>query len=359
MSRLRTLPGSMALFAGPSPATGAHSVSGIKQIYRVRSLDYDVTDSKEDVVVYGRHDAIGRERISPLAVNLSFSYYVTDVENEASLGFDVNTHSSVVGGILQKLTDEKNYFVFITDEGVDSTGLGGANGTVAGFGNGFISSYQIEGAVGSFPTASVQVQALTMIPYEDGSAQDIPAVNVTTGQQITAHQFTIPTASDGDLDKVKVIRPQDISLDLSSAGGLMHNISDACIQSFRISFDLNRQPVECLGSKTYRSREPQFPINVQFQVEALANELVTGASSLDHGCDTGVYAATVYLRNPSCTGNGSIAAKYTLSGLSLESQNWSTSAGGNAQTLSINWIGRLSASGVTDAGFFMSGISSY
>lgn len=358
MSRLRTLPGSMALFAGPSPATGAHSVSGIKQIHRVQSLDYDFSDSKEDISIYGRHDAIGRERVSPIAVNVSFSYYVTDLENEVSLGFDVNTNSSVVGGILQKLKDEKNYFVFITDEGVDASGNGGSSGSVVGFGNGFISSYQVEGAVGSFPTASVQVQALTMIAYADGSSENIPAIDVSTGEQITAYQFTIPTASDGDSDKVKVIRPQDITLDLSSAGGLFHSVNNACIQSFRISFDLNRQPIECLGSKTYRSREPQFPINIQFQVEALASDLVTG-SLLTHQCDTGVYAATVTLRNPACTGNGTLAAKYVLSGLSLESQNWSTSAGGNAQTLSLSWIGQLSASGVTNNGFFMTGIASY
>lgn len=356
MSRLRTLPGTLALFVGPTPATGAHATGSIQQIYRVQSLDYSWSDSKQDVEVYGIHGAIGRDRLSPPTVDLSFSYYLTDLQNEKTLGMTVNNGNSMLSDILLKNSDEKNYFVLVTPEGVDVAGRSGADGDVVGFGNGYVSSYSVEGAVGSFPTASVQVQALTMIGYSDGVTQPIPAVD-SNGAQITSYTYTISTASsnDGGASKPLALRPQDITLDLTGTDVLFHDITNACIQSFRISYDLNRQPVECLGSRTYRTRDVQFPINVQFQVEAFANDLRTG-SLVDFQCLTGLYAAAVTLRDPSCTGGGTIAAKYTLSGLSLESQNWSTSAG-NAQTLSISWVGQITASGNLTRGVFASGVT--
>lgn len=359
MSRIRTNSASMALFVGPTPATGAHASGSIKQIYRLRSLTNEWSDTKQDIETYGTTAPIGRERVSPPEVSFDFSYFISDFENEANLGFVADGVTSCLGSILDESKDEKNYFVLVTPEGVDAVGSSGATygAKVLGFGNSFISSYSVEGAVGGFPTASIKCSALNRRAYGAGGvAQEIPALD-SDGNKITGTPFTIPTATNGSTSKAKVIKPGDISVDISNAGSLFNTVTGVCVQSFNLSFDLNRENIECLGSKVPKSKKAKFPINVQFSVDVLANEIID-YNLVDFLCDTGSYNASVTLRNPNCAGTGSIASKFILKNLSLEGESWNTSVG-SSETKTIRWVGQVGSSNDTGNGVFMSGISSY
>ena len=358
MSRIRTNSASMALFVGPTPATGTHASGSIKQIYRLRSLTNEWNDSKQDIEVYGKTAPIGRERISPPEVSFDFSYYLSDIENEASLGFVVDGVGSCLGSILDESKDEKNYFVLVTPEGVDASGASGATSgaKVIGFGNSFISSYAVEGAVGGFPSVSLKCSALNRRAYSNGVAQDIPALD-SDGNKITGTTFTIPAASDGSANKAKVLKPGDITVDISNAGSLFNTVTGVCVQSFNISFDLNRENIECLGSKIPKSKKAKFPINVQFSVDVLSNEIVEN-NLVDFLCDTGSYNASVTMRKPNCQGTGEIAAKYILRNLSLEGESWNTAAGGS-ETKTIKWIGQIGDTADSGNGIAFSGVSSY
>jgi len=358
MPRIRTNSASMGLFVGPTPATGTHASGSIKPIYRLTALTNSWSDSKNDIVVYGKTAAIGRERINPPEVSFDFSYYLTDFENEASLGFVVDGVNSALGNILNESQDEKNYFVLVTPEGVDASGSGGgtSGAKVVGFGNAFISSYSVEGAVGGFPTASVKCTAMNRRAYSNGVAQEIPALN-SNGNKISGVAFTLPNYTDGSANKAKVIKPQDITVDISNAGSLFNTVTGVCVQSFSISYDLNRESIQCLGSKVPKSKKPQFPINIQLSVDVLSNEIVE-YNLVDFLCDTGVYDASVTLRKPNCQGTGDIAAKYILRNLSLEGESWATSAG-SSETKTITMLGQVAASGDLANGIAFSGISSY
>ena len=359
MARNRAASQSFNLYVGPTPATGTHSATGaIKQIHRLRSIGGpEWSYTRENINIIGKLAAPFRDSLESPTVNLSFSYYLTDLENEASLGFDTAGASSCLGNILQKTQDEKNYFILMVGEGVDAIGKGGADGQVLGIGNGVLSSYSIEGGVGDYATVNVSVEGLNLRGYLDGVSEEIPAINPTTGLQIQGINFTLPTGTIGSGNKPFVIRPGDITVDLSNASPLFVNITGLCVQSFNISFDLSREGIQCLGSKFDKAKELVFPIDVNFSVEVLGND-IKQASLTDFICNTGAYTASVTLRQPTCTGTGSVGAKFTLAGLSLNSESFNLDVNDN-QTVSINWAGQISASGDLANGLFMSGISSY
>lgn len=358
MPRNTTTHDSKLLFVGPTPATGSHTTGNIKQLFRIQSINHSFNFNEENVSQYGAVAAIDRVETEAPTVELDFSYYVVDMINELNLGFSPNTGSSFVGSILSETTHEKNYFIFITDKGTDASGATAADGAVIGFGNGFISSYSIEAAVGGFATANVTVSASNIAGFEDGVAEDIPAVNPTTGERITGTTFTLPApTSNAHANQPSVIRKGDISLDFTDAGALFQDLTTVCPQSFSISFDFAREPVDCLGSRFASSKDPQFPIDVTMTVEFYASDIATGdlASLL---CNRPSYNPVVTLTQPSCDGSGATAAQFTVKNAKLQSQSW-TSSIGPAETVSVTFLGQISNANDTTNGLTASGVTGY
>lgn len=363
MARKRTISQNLALLVSSGVSTGSHG-SNLYQIPGIQSLDYSWANPKQDVQVYGLAAPIARETTDSPEVTLDFSYLVSSANTEYRLGFEtLDGTTSILTRILAGTADEKNYFVFVAPDGQDAVGLSGASSGIGviGIGNGFINSYSIEGAVGGFPTATIQVQGLNFKSYTGGVSQTVPAVDPTTGLEVgAANSFTIPTITNlynagiGGDTLPPVIRPGDITLTLTNAGGIIHDYTAPCVQSFTVSFDMNRQPIQCLGSRFATSRSITFPINVNFEVEMLARDIQTG-SLAQFLCQTGLYTAFVDMRLPDCAGAGARQIGINLRNISLEGQAWSTSVGGDPQTVRTTWVGQVGASTDTTNGLFMSG----
>lgn len=353
MSRTRVISPSQALYVGPSPASGSH-VSGVQQIHRVQSVNFDFNISREGVGQLGSLAEIDSVQTSAPEVSLDFSYLVTDVANEEKLGFVVDGSVSCISGLLSKAEDEKNYFILTTPQGSDANGnaTGPANGSVVGIGNGFLSSYSTEGAVGGFPTASINVEAIHLQGYGSGIDQPIPAVNPVNGQSIVGVNFTIPAAVSGEVGQSTALQAGDITLSLGNSA-LLLDATDLCVQSYSLSFDLSREAIECLGSKYAKSKEITFPIDVSLQVEALMGDLVTGKLN-NLTCNDVGYNMSVTLKQPSCNGDGDVAVVYNMRNAKLDSQSWSTSIG-PAQTVSMNWSAKIGGPEDLANGLFISG----
>ncbi len=363
MARNRTISQSIALLTGPTPATGAHG-SNLNPVWALQSLTYGWTYQKDDVIIYGKGSPLGRESLDPPEVSVQYSYYVTSNFNEKyNCGFTVDGVNGILTAILGG-ADERNYFVFVTPDGTDAIGSSGATSGVRvyGLGNCFLSSYSLEAAVGSFPTASVEVQGLNVKTYTGGVAQPIPAVDPTTGLEVsTGITFTVPyienmtTGANAASIARTVLKPGDITVNITNAGGVFMDYSSTCIQSFRLNFDLNRNPINCLGSRYSAARPVNFPINVNFEVEMLAKEVNTG-SLAEFLCFTGSTSALVNLRLPVCgTGTGANALGFKLINVSLESQNYNTSAGSDPQTVTQTWIGQIGGPTDLTSNVLMSG----
>lgn len=354
-TRTRVISPSLALFVGPSPATGDNT-TGVKQLHRIQSLDYGFNIPLQDVTQFGQLAAIDRINTEGATVTLQASYLITDVVNERALGFSTNGGISVLSGILSKAQDEKNYYILLADEGSDAAGFTANSGSVAGIGNGFISNYSIEAAVGGFPTASFSIEGLNMEGYPVPSGNYLPAINPQNGEIIDTEGFIIPAPVSGYANQPTALRPGDVTLNLGS-GAKFADLSDISVQSFNCSFDLAREPINALGFKYARSKEIQFPINVSFSAEVLAADFKTGSIS-ELLCSSPNNNLSVTIRQPDCAGTGNVALRLNVLNAKLESQQWGATIG-PSQTLTINWTAQVGGPQDVSNGLVMSGVTAY
>tara|TARA_S200002703_G_scaffold29347_1_gene25211 strand:+ start:758 stop:1948 length:1191 start_codon:yes stop_codon:yes gene_type:complete len=396
MARNRIIYQSESLFAGPAPATGFHLITGtstlakgfpttagvacssrVNQIQRVQTANYSFNIARQDVNQFGELAAIDRVILESPTVSLDFSYILGSLVNESNLGFSItksgNTNViSAMSGILNKTTDERNYFIKTVAEGADALGDNpkdagvSAASSVIGIGNAFVTSYSTEGAVGDFPTASVSVEALNMDFVPGVSGNHIPAVTPEDGQKITDNFYALPSGeSNVGASGVSALRPGDIGLsfypngsDSTLAGFTGVSITDAKIQSYTLSFDLARDPLQKLGSKFAFAREITFPVTVSLSVDANLGDLTTGslADAIDEDSN---YDVNIVLNNP---GHGtanpnSAMARYVLKKCKIDSQEYSSDIGSN-KSVSLGFSAQIGGPAQTDVGLFMSGVIS-
>lgn len=158
---------------------------------------------------------------------------------------------------------------------------------------------------------------------------------------------------------VSVIRPGDITISLKKATdgsdptdipGII--INEAPIQSYNISFDLSRSPLQKLGTKFAYARPVDFPITSSFSFDAMVTDLTTGTVVGIVDCDE-EYNATIKLKNKDCGANEYIMS-YELKGLKIDDQSYSTSLGDN-KTVSYSFSSQVGGPDQSDVGVFMSG----
>jgi hypothetical protein len=364
MARNRIIYQSEALYAGPSPASGNHFSGGntgnnlVNQLQRIQSANYSFNIARQDVNQFGELAAIDRVILESPTVSLDFSYLLNSFGNEELLGFGPldTDQTSCISGMLNKTSDERNYFIRTVSEGTDALGVGtGAAGqNVIGIGNGFITSYSTEGSVGNFPTVTVNVEALNMSFDAGVTGNHIPAVLPTDGSKITGVKYALDAVVSSAVtgaSGVSALRPGDITVDISAYGGGGVSVSDAKIQSYTLSFDLARDPLQKLGSKFAFAREIQFPVTVSMSVQALLGDLTTGNLSDIITTDSN-YDLSVALKHPTTS---AIQAKYFLKRAKLDSQEFSSSIGDN-KSVTLNFSTQIGGPSQTDRGLFMSGV---
>ena len=397
-NRNRVIYQSEALYVGPTDTSSnnlgcriAHPSSTINQLQRVQSANYSFTIDRQDVNQFGELAAIDRVILSAPTVALDFSYLVANMSNEQDLGFHVSNGSwvSSISGILNKTADEKCYFIRTTAEGSDALGVAynAADQAVIGIGNGYITSYTTEASVGNFPTASVNVEALNMRVYSGAtsvSGQNIPAVIPSTGTADSSNTFHLPdvvshtaSATGGKTDAgatgqdvTSVLRPGDISFGLNtvtdagvesawtgSVGAAIENpdaaVGSAKIQSYNISFDLGRTPLEKLGSKFAFAREIDFPVTITISIEAQVSDLAAGGLATLVASDVN-YNLYVYLQDPR-TSISDYNAVYHVKRAKLDSQEFSSAIGDN-KSVTLNFSAQVGGPNQNTVGFFMSGV---
>jgi hypothetical protein len=347
-----------ALFCGASPATGFHYSSGtsganrIKQLHRVQSVDYSFNIDRLDVNEFSVLSRIDQIIINPPTVDLNFNYLLHSVDNEETFGLTVNQGVSCISGFLSKAEDDRNFFVSIAPQGQDNANFAGTR-SVYGFGNGFVSSYNAEGAVGGLPTASVGVTAFNFRAYniETGAS---PAINPTNGVPVTNAPFALPVATTGYANAITALRPGDIDFSLEGINTIGVDPVDLKLQSFSLGVDLAREDIQKLGSLYPASKEITFPVNVTFSAEAIVGDTKTGSLN-DILCNDGLFNLRVALRNPACApAVGTTGIVYDVKGAKISSESFSSSIGPN-KTVSFEFSAQIGAAQDVAKGLFISG----
>ena len=408
MAKNRIIYQSEALYAGPAPATGFHlgqrslatiaatgvdtvggglmGVSFVNQLQRIQTANYSFNITRQDVNQFGELAAIDRVILESPTVSLDFSYILGSLVNEHNLGFYVTPSGSAdrrsaLSGILNKTEDERNYFIKTVAEGADALGDSNIATTsppsVIGIGNGFITSYSTEGAVGDFPTASVSVEALNMDFVAGVSGNFIPAVDPANGTKDSTRKYALPSGmSDAGTNPdttgpqpaantsgVSALRPGDITLswypngsstELSQLTGVV--LTDAKIQSYTMSFDLSRDPLQKLGSKFAFAREISFPVTVSLSVDANLGDVAEGSLAdvidSDAAMDVDI---ELFAPGAGTATQTQRMAMYTLKKCKIDSQEYSSDIGSN-KSVSLGFSAQVGGPAQQDVGFFMSGI---
>jgi len=366
--------------------TGIGSNTIVRQLKRVQNANYSFTVNRTDVNQFGQLSRIDSLVTETPTVSLDFSYLLTDGENERLLNFAVNGATNSLSGQMDPIVGGKgqNFFILTVPEGQDAVKgdkLKPASNTVISLGNGFVSDYSVEAAVGALPTASLTVEGFniksnTNLTGDSTAGQDggfgtgvmTPAIDPNDGSKVCSRWFALPQAETGD--GVTALRPGDITLDLQNAAlfskqvdGNANNLipGAAHVQSVSISVPMARSVLQRLGNTFGFSREIDFPVNVTISVNALVSELKDG-DMLDLLCGDDAKDLKITLRNPECVtcerGESAVGMVFEVKGAILESESYSSSIGDN-KSVDLTFTAQIGGATDTTKGLFISGSTTH
>lgn len=322
---------------GTTPLTQFTGSNLVGELFRVQSVNYDWNKTLKDVNQFGELAAIDRVPLDQPTVTAQIVWLLANLNNEERIGLTVskgNATTSCISGLLNNTTDGKNYFFRTVGEGNDAVGTNESSSSVVAIGNGFISSYTHEAAVGDFPRSTVNIEGLNIEWINTNSGDNTPAVNPSDGSPITGWFYALATATENvsgvainaTNQSLSVLRPGDILLNLGlGAGDGGFAESDLKAQNYSLSFNMNRQNLLKLGSKYAFAKVIQFPLTATLSVTANVGDFQTG-SLVEIVNNNVTFNPTITLRKPGTTTD---IAKFALSGAKLDSQGVTSSIGPN------------------------------
>lgn len=380
----------------------------IKQLKRVQSANYGFTINRQDINQFGHASRLDAVIVESPTVNLDFSYYLLDGYNERMLEFVTNGITNTLSG---SLTPElyqagNNFFILTTPESRDAVAGDVAlhkekdwkgnskeeTKSVISLGNGYVTDYSVDIAVGAIPTVNVTVEGMNIKADIGTTGNDLPAVDMKDGSKISSAWgtgvdgsivkgksrgadgctglFSLPPADkffDGCGD-VAALRPGDVVVDLANKSLLSQSVSgnanrpivgSAHVQSVNMSLPLARTSLQRLGSTFGFSKAIDLPMTATFSVSALVSDLKEG-NMLDLLCDCEEFDVGVTIFNPECndctvkSDESNIAMRYTLKGARLESENFSSTIGDN-KTVDLVFSTQVGSSDDQRNGLYISG----
>ena len=395
----------------------ADARDAVIDLHRVQSANYSFTISRQDVNQFGELAAIDRIITDTPTVSFDTSYILANFDNENKLGFvvspsgtsfDTNPPTSCISGLIDSDSNahQKDYFVLTSKEGsdtVDNLNTGKFE-SIIGIGNGFITSYSSEASVGGLPTVSIGVEGMNMNFNTIATGDQIstiagpvtkgfrintdssvlsgisginPAIDPTDGTSVDKFAvLPVPTqnASGAGGGLISALRPGDITLTLVAGGDTLDDalmdksqtdvdllqgadIRDSHIQSYTLSFDMGRTPIQKLGTRFAFARPVDFPITASLSVDAVLADLTTGSISEVIDCDT-AYDAIIKMKDPSLcdltAANRPIVVAYLMRDLKIDSESFTSSIGDN-KTVTLDFTCQIGGPEQTNVGVFMSG----
>ncbi len=352
---------------------GSEITSGMfHQIHRLQSANYNFAISRQDVNQYGNLARIDTTVLEAPTVSLDFTYLITDGTNEDKLGITTHADQAQTGalsGLLANISG-RNYHILTVAEGTDANAnsdsgkSANAANSVISIGNGYITNYSVNAAIGGVPTASVSVEGLNITADSAGTGMHTPAVSSTANRTGTA-RFSLPNPQSGDVGYI--LRPGDMSIELNDATGLLANFTDstnvtaAHIQSFNIDVPLGRSVINRMGNAFGFSREIDFPITVSASISAIVADLALekGRRNLFNELyTTAKHNMRIIMRKPSDAASSKSSANdqiiFELKGVTLDSESFSSAIGDN-KTVDLGFTATVGGGGDTVNGLFISG----
>ena len=416
--------------SGPYGPSGSIYRSLVEPLNRVQTINFDFAINRQDINEFGRLARLDSIVMESPTVNLSFDYYLTDGANERKMGFNVPTSDgeggfrpstagywtgdlaisgySALSGLIED-TVGNNYFILVGKEGKDldndtitayvDVPMSQSDFDTISIGNGFITDYNINAAVGAIPTASVTVEGFNIKtdntasgdstshanidsannPLSSGNGLNFPAIpavdqtNGVTGIQLsdTADfgnsvwatiprftRFSIPEYNTGDAN-IAALRPGDITFEMTNSGDYkgftdMNGNGEAHLQSMSISVPMSRTVLQRLGNTFGYSRVIDLPLNVDVSISAVVSELNKNNLFENLGSPQ-KHDFKLTLKEANDTGGkGKTALVFNVKNARLDSESFSSAIGDN-QTVDMTFSTQIGGANDTDNGLFMEG----
>jgi hypothetical protein len=353
------------------PNEGAWGTA-VEQLKRVQNANYSFTINRQDVNQFGHLGRLDAVVLEAPTVNMDFSYYLTDLENERLLGMATDGKFQNLSGMMTRSQNSfgNSFFILTVPEGRDAVGgdliAKDENKTVISLGNGYVTDYSLEASVGSFPTASVSVEGLNIKSDVGVNFKEIPAIDPDDGTLICDRKFTLPPSETGQGESV--LKPGDINIDLANAGLISKQISgtemgygsedvgSAHVQSFTLSTPLGRTSLQRLGTTYTYAKEVDFPVTCTLSVNALVSDLKDG-NLVDLICGK-EYDLQVRMKNPQCVtcdpNSNPDAVVIDFKRAVLDSESFSSSIGDN-KTVDLTFSTQIGGPEEKGIGVFISG----
>ena len=354
-----------------NPEVGAWSAAS-EQLKRVQNANYSFTINRQDVNQFGNLGRIDAVVLEAPTVNMDFSYYLTDLENERLLGMSTDGKFQNLSGMMTRAQNNfgNSFFILTVPEGRDAVlgdqQIADEEKTVISVGNGYVTDYSIEASVGSFPTASVTVEGLNIKSDIGANFKDIPAIDPNDGTLICDRKFILPPSETGQGESV--LKPGDINIDLANAGLISKQISgrtigygdedigSAHIQSFTLTTPLGRTSLQRLGTTYTYAKEVDFPVTCTLSVNALVSDL-KNANLVDLICGK-EYDLQVKVKNPACVvcepNSNDDAVIIDFRKAVLDSESFSSSIGDN-KSVDLTFSTQIGGPEEQGIGVFISG----
>ena len=328
------------------------------QLHRVTEANYGFEITRTDVNQFGQLAAIDRIILEQPTVTLDFTYYLQSGENEKNMGFNTDGSASAITEFLKGEGDVRNYYIYVAAEGADAVEAGGGadggiidNATTSkciGLGNGTLTNYTVDAAVGDMPTASVTLECFNMRFYDTVTGQK-PTIKPEDGTNLGGDfQLLQPDSGTG----YSCLRHGDVDCSISGTKGL--NVSDLKLQNFSLSLDLDREPIQKLGTKFNFSREIVFPVTPTVTFDAIMGDIaaanladvVVGGEDNEFNVHLNLNApdAGINLAHYPTNAIPQKAIRYDLLGAKLDSQTFTSTIGDN-KSVALGFSAQIGGSG--------------
>lgn len=341
---------SKAIFISSGDFSSNQIVSGSTiQFSRIQDLGININYpiSNEDYLDQDDESSM----LSHPSVDVTLNWLLTNGGNERSAGFVTNGTT----GALLDLDKERNIYIQIEDYNIDAIGSStGISKKALGIGNVLLNSYNLNGAVGTFPSASATFLGLNITSYTGINNQQVPAVNYINGEPINNLFSLYPAqsqkddSSPNDANNISALLPKDIVLEFvnDSPFGMQTNTLD--IQSFDFNLNIERFDPLDMGDVYPESRPLSYPVEFDFTVEALLPTYIVDRLA-DKRCLNDPMDVNLVIKKP-CSEFA--AFELSLKDLRLEGQSVGQSIG-TYESVTLQWKGRVTNPLSTQKNIFM------
>lgn len=323
--------GVLALYVGgPAPYSSNFESLTTNTLEGIQSTNIALSFPRIDA--FGWDGGGDQTQVERPRAELEMSWLFASGVNERNIGLTVTPNYSL--SALSNLNAERNYYLLANLAHQDLVGYSGFNNSVFAFGNGLLSHYGFNAAVGQPTTVNATISALNLLIQPSGTGQVLPAIYKQSGIGVTG-RYTLPFAQQTVRNYFET-SPNNIVLtfDTGCAIGALLSGNLACpLQSFGFSFDIPRQETKNMGWAYPDTRAAQWPITIGIHAEAMLNGIQNDALNRFNCPDSGFNFGVRF--NNACNVD-SDAFTFQFNGAKLNSQNFTARVGAYVR-VSMDW----------------------